>query len=84
MDEKLGNKIGTSEKLIIFIKDRPGHDFRYALDASKINKDLGWRPSVTFEKGLSNTIDWYFNNKEWLKNVTSGEYQNYYKSHYKN
>ncbi len=83
MDDKLGNKIGTSEKLIIFIKDRPGHDFRYALDASKINKDLGWSPSVTFEEGLSKTIDWYLNNKEWLKNVTSGEYQNYYKLHYK-
>ena len=83
MDEKLGNKNGTSEKLIIFIKDRPGHDFRYALDASKINKDLGWRPSVTFEEGLSKTIDWYFNNKEWLNDITSGEYQNYYKLHYK-
>jgi dTDP-glucose 4,6-dehydratase len=83
MDEKLENEIGTSEKLIIFIKDRPGHDFRYALDASKINKDLGWSPSVTFEEGLSKTIDWYFNNKEWLKDVTSGEYQNYYKLHYK-
>ncbi len=83
MDEKLGNKNGTSEKLIIFIKDRPGHDFRYALDASKINKDLGWRPSVTFEEGLSKTIDWYLNNKEWLNDITSGEYQNYYKLHYK-
>ena len=83
MDEKLGNKIGTSEKLIIFIKDRPGHDFRYALDASKINKDLGWKPNVTFEEGLSKTIDWYLNNKEWLNDVTSGEYQNYYKLHYK-
>lgn len=82
-DEKLGNKIGFSEKLIIFIKDRPGHDFRYALDSSKINNDLGWSPTVTFEEGLSKTINWYFNNKEWLKNVTSGEYKNYYKSHYK-
>ena len=83
MDEKLENEIGTSEKLITFIKDRPGHDFRYALDASKINKDLGWRPSVTFEEGLSKTIDWYFNNKEWLNDITSGEYQNYYKLQYK-
>ena len=83
MDEKLENEIGTSEKLITFIKDRPGHDFRYALDGSKINKDLGWNPSVSFEEGLSRTIDWYLNNKEWLENVTSGEYQNYYKLNYK-
>ena len=83
MDEKLENKIGTSEKLITFIKDRPGHDFRYALDASKINKDLGWSPSIKFEEGLSKTIDWYLNNKEWLENVKSGEYQNYYKLNYK-
>jgi dTDP-glucose 4,6-dehydratase len=83
MDEKLENKIGTSEKLITFIEDRPGHDFRYALDASKINKDLGWNPSIKFEEGLSRTIDWYLNNKEWLENVTSGEYLNYYKLNYK-
>ena len=83
MDEKLENKIGTSEKLITFIKDRPGHDFRYALDASKIKKSLGWSPSIIFEEGLSITIDWYLNNKEWLENVTSGEYKNYYKLNYK-
>jgi dTDP-glucose 4,6-dehydratase len=83
MDEKLENEIGTSEKLITFIEDRPGHDFRYALDASKINKDLGWSPSIKFEEGLSKTIDWYLNNKEWLENVKSGEYQNYYKLNYK-
>jgi dTDP-glucose 4,6-dehydratase len=82
MDQKLGNPTGTSDKLITFIKDRPGHDLRYAIDASKINQNLGWAPSVTFEEGLSKTIDWYFNNKEWLDNVTSGDYQNYYKSHY--
>ena len=82
MDQKLENSPGTSEKLITFIKDRPGHDLRYAIDASKINQQLGWSPSVTFEEGLSKTIDWYFNNKEWLENVTSGDYQNYYKSHY--
>ena len=82
MDQKLENSPGTSEKLITFIKDRPGHDLRYAIDASKINQNLGWSPSVTFEEGLSKTIDWYFNNKEWLDNVTSGDYQNYYKSHY--
>jgi dTDP-glucose 4,6-dehydratase len=83
MDQKLENSPGTSDKLITFIKDRPGHDLRYAIDASKINQNLGWSPSVTFEEGLSKTIDWYFNNKEWLDNVTSGDYQNYYKSHYK-
>tara|TARA_B100000575_G_C23135482_1_gene659552 strand:- start:1276 stop:2322 length:1047 start_codon:yes stop_codon:yes gene_type:complete len=83
MDEKLENEIGTSEKLITFIKDRPGHDFRYALDASKINKGLGWSPSITFEEGLSRTIDWYLNNKEWLEDITSGNYKNYYKLHYK-
>ncbi len=83
MDEKLENEIGTSEKLITFIKDRPGHDFRYALDASKINKGLGWSPSITFEEGLSKTIDWYLNNKEWLEDITSGNYKNYYKLHYK-
>ena len=82
MDQKLENSPGTSEKLITFIKDRPGHDLRYAIDATKINQNLGWSPSVTFEEGLSKTIDWYFNNKKWLDNVTSGDYQNYYKSHY--
>ena len=82
MDVKLSRKIGTSEKLITYVKDRPGHDLRYAIDANKINIDLGWSPSVTFEVGLAKTIDWYFDNKEWLKNVTSGEYQNYYKSQY--
>ena len=83
MDMKLGNTLGTSKELIAFIKDRPGHDLRYAIDANKINKNLGWSPSVTFEEGLSKTIDWYLNNKKWLANVTSGDYQNYYKLHYK-
>jgi dTDP-glucose 4,6-dehydratase len=82
MDEKLGNTPGTSEKLITYVKDRPGHDKRYAIDASKINKELGWAPSVTFEQGLSETIDWYLENTAWLKNVTSGEYQNYYDTQY--
>ncbi|HEX2845622.1 MAG TPA: dTDP-glucose 4,6-dehydratase [Chitinophagaceae bacterium] len=82
MDEKLGNASGTSESLITYVKDRPGHDRRYAIDASKINKELGWKPSVTFEEGLSRTIDWYFNNTEWLKHVTSGEYQQYYNKQY--
>lgn len=82
MDKKLKRKEGTSEQLITFVKDRPGHDLRYAIDASKINKTLGWEPSVTFEEGLSKTIDWYFDNSEWLNNVTSGSYQEYYNSQY--
>jgi dTDP-glucose 4,6-dehydratase len=82
MDEKLNKAEGTSVKLITYVKDRPGHDLRYAIDASKINKELGWKPSVTFEEGLSKTIDWYLNNEEWLNNVTSGEYQTYYKKQY--
>ena len=84
MDEKLGNESGTSEALITYIKDRPGHDRRYAIDASKINKELGWQPSVTFEEGLSQTIDWYLANEDWLKNVTSGAYQQYYQQQYAN
>ncbi len=84
MDAKLGRKAGESEELITFVKDRPGHDLRYAIDASKINKELGWKPSVTFEEGLSKTIDWYLENKEWLKNVTSGAYQKYYENQYAN
>ena len=82
MDEKMGNAPGTSEKLITYVKDRPGHDRRYAIDASKINKELGWKPSVTFEEGLSQTVDWYLQNTEWLKHVTSGEYQQYYQKQY--
>lgn len=82
MDEKLGNAVGTSEKLITYVKDRPGHDRRYAIDATKINKELGWKPSVTFEEGLSQTIDWYLENTEWLKHVTSGAYQHYYDEQY--
>jgi dTDP-glucose 4,6-dehydratase len=82
MDEKLGNAQGTSEALITFVKDRPGHDKRYAIDAGKISKELGWKPSVTFEQGLSETIDWYLENTDWLKHVTSGEYQKYYDLQY--
>ncbi|WP_297815198.1 dTDP-glucose 4,6-dehydratase [uncultured Polaribacter sp.] len=83
MDKKLGRLKGTSEQLITYVKDRPGHDLRYAIDASKINKELGWSPTVTFEEGLSETIDWYLSNEDWLTNVTTGNYQNYYKSQYK-
>jgi dTDP-glucose 4,6-dehydratase len=82
MDSKLHRESGTSEKLITYVKDRPGHDLRYAIDASKINKELGWKPSVTFEQGLERTVNWYLNNELWLKNVTSGEYANYYKKQY--
>ncbi len=82
MDEKLGRPTGTSEQLITFVKDRPGHDLRYAIDATKINKELGWKPSVTFEEGLSITIDWFLANQKWLDNVTSGDYQNYYNNQY--
>ena len=82
MDVKLGRVSGTSESLIAYVKDRPGHDLRYAIDASKINQELGWKPSVTFEQGLERTVDWYLNNETWLKNVTSGEYANYYKKQY--
>jgi dTDP-glucose 4,6-dehydratase len=82
MDEKLERDSGNSAKLITYVKDRPGHDLRYAIDASKINKELDWSPSVTFEEGLSQTIDWYLSNEKWLKNVTSGNYKNYYKKQY--
>jgi len=83
MDVKLNRPSGTSEKLITFVKDRPGHDLRYAIDASKIKNDLGWTPSVTFEEGLNKTIDWYLNNEDWLNNVTSGAYKTYYQKQYK-
>jgi dTDP-glucose 4,6-dehydratase len=83
MDRKLGRKNGTSAELITHVKDRPGHDLRYAIDASKINRELGWQPSVTFEQGLEKTIDWYLSNQEWLDNVTSGQYIEYYQKQYK-
>lgn len=82
MDKKLNRKEGDSTRLITYVKDRPGHDKRYAIDAQKINKELGWKPSVTFEEGLEKTIDWYLENKVWLKNVTSGAYKEYYKNQY--
>lgn len=82
MDEKLGRDKGSSAQLITFVKDRPGHDKRYAIDASKIKTELGWEPSLQFAEGLEKTIDWYLNNQDWLDNVTSGEYQNYYQNQY--
>jgi dTDP-glucose 4,6-dehydratase len=83
MDEKLGRNPGTSAQLIAYVKDRPGHDLRYAIDATKINRELGWKPSVTFEQGLERTIDWYLSNEDWLKSVTSGAYLEYYEKQYK-
>lgn len=82
MDEKTGKPKGTSQQLITFVTDRAGHDLRYAIDSSKIIRELGWEPSVTFEEGLSQTVDWYLQNKEWLQNVTSGSYQDYYAVQY--
>ncbi len=82
VDEALGRSKGTSERLITFVKDRPGHDLRYAIDATKIKAELGWEPSLVFEEGLKNTIKWYLENQQWLDHVTSGEYQNYYQEQY--
>nr|WP_321358673.1 dTDP-glucose 4,6-dehydratase [uncultured Draconibacterium sp.] len=82
MDEKLGRPKGESEKLITYVKDRAGHDLRYAIDATKIKNELGWEPSLQFEEGIEKTIDWYLENTEWLENVTSGDYQKYYEQQY--
>ena len=82
MDTKLGRETGKSSELITYVKDRPGHDLRYAIDATKINLELGWHPSVTFEQGLERTIDWFLSNETWLNNVTSGEYAKYYDKQY--
>ena len=82
MDEKLGRPVGASEKLITYVKDRAGHDLRYAIDATKIKKELGWEPSLQFEEGIELTIDWYLDNTDWLENVTSGDYKKYYQEQY--
>jgi len=82
MDEKLGRESGESEQLMTFVTDRAGHDLRYAIDASKLKRDLDWSPTITFEEGLEKTVEWYLANEEWLENVTSGEYQSYYKQMY--
>ncbi len=84
MDRKLGRAEGTSEKLITHVTDRAGHDLRYAIDSSKLTKDLGWEPSVTFDQGFEKTVDWYLENTQWLENVTSGDYTNYYEKMYGN
>ncbi|MCI4670695.1 MAG: dTDP-glucose 4,6-dehydratase [Bacteroidia bacterium] len=82
MDKKLGREAGSSRGLITYVTDRPGHDMRYAIDPSKLERDLGWTPSLTFEEGLGHTIDWYLANQEWIDSVKSGSYQNYYTQQY--
>lgn len=82
MDNKLGRVHGSSENLITYVKDRAGHDLRYAIDSTKLQKELGWKPSLQFEEGLEKTVDWYLANEEWLHNVTSGDYQKYYEEQY--
>ena len=82
MDDKLNRPAGTNEKLISYVKDRAGHDLRYAIDATKLKDELGWMPSLQFEEGISKTIDWYLENTEWLDDVTSGNYKNYYEQQY--
>lgn len=82
MDKKLGREEGSSEKLITYVTDRAGHDLRYAIDSTKLQKELGWTPSLQFEEGLEKTVDWFLENEEWLDNVTSGNYQQYYEQQY--
>jgi dTDP-glucose 4,6-dehydratase len=82
MDKKLGQKDGSSRELITYVKDRAGHDLRYAIDATKLMETLGWKPSVTFEEGLEKTVEWYLNNWDWITNITSGDYQKYYEEMY--
>jgi dTDP-glucose 4,6-dehydratase len=82
MDGKLNRSEGTNEKLITFVTDRAGHDLRYAIDSSKLQHDLGWKPSLQFEEGLEKTVDWYLANEEWLQQVTSGDYKKYYEVQY--
>jgi dTDP-glucose 4,6-dehydratase len=82
MDRKLNRPDGTSAELIRFVKDRAGHDLRYAIDAGKLKRELGWEPSLQFEEGLERTVDWYLTNGDWIRNVTSGDYQHYYQNQY--
>ena len=84
MDRKLNRPAGTSAKLITFVTDRAGHDLRYAIDSSKLQRELGWTPSLQFEEGLEKTVEWYLENEQWLNNITSGEYQKYYQTQYEN
>jgi dTDP-glucose 4,6-dehydratase len=82
MDKKLARKEGESAQLITFVKDRAGHDLRYAIDSSKIQNELGWKPSLQFEEGLDKTVDWYLSNSEWLDHILSGDYEKYYEEQY--
>ena len=82
VDAELGRAPGSSKSLLEFVKDRAGHDLRYAIDATHLEQTLGWKPSITFEEGLKRTVQWYLSNTEWLDNVTSGDYQRYYEQHY--
>jgi len=82
MDEKLGRSAGSSETLITYVTDRAGHDLRYAIDSSKLQRELGWRPSVTFEEGLKRTVEWYLENEDWLEKIISGAYSKYYEEMY--
>jgi dTDP-glucose 4,6-dehydratase len=82
MDTKLGRPEGDSAKLITFVKDRAGHDMRYAIDASKLSNELDWKPSLQFEEGIEKTVDWYLANTDWMDHVTSGAYQSYYDQQY--
>lgn len=82
MDKKLGREEGTSQRLITYVKDRPGHDMRYAIDSSKIQRELGWSPSHNFEQGLGKTVDWYLSNQAWMERVISGDYEKYYEDQY--
>ncbi|NLJ18848.1 GDP-mannose 4,6-dehydratase, partial [Globicatella sulfidifaciens] len=84
VDRQLGNAPGTSDSLITYVRDRAGHDLRYAIDATKIQKELGWEPSLQFEEGIERTVAWYLANQEWLENITSGAYETYYQEMYGN
>ena len=83
VDKHLERPVGNSDNLITYVKDRAGHDLRYAIDATKIKSELGWEPSLQFEEGIEKTVKWYLDNQEWLDNVTSGDYQRYYDEMYK-
>ena len=83
VDRLIGRKEGTSDKLITYVKDRAGHDLRYAIDSSKLKNELGWEPSLQFEEGIEKTVRWYLDNQEWMNRVTSGDYLQYYKKMYK-
>ncbi len=84
VDRLLGNPEGTSDKLITYVNDRKGHDLRYAIDSHKLKKELGWEPSLQFEEGIEKTVRWYLDNQEWIDHITSGEYEKYYNSMYRN